>query len=72
MYSRLVRTYISSMITVIKWLELVLMEDSTVFRLGWTFYMVVQLSLTPEIKVLFLLFDRSLSIFSMTSLNQHL
>ena len=34
--------------------------------------MVVQLNLTPEIEVFYILFDRSLSIFSMTFLRQHL
>ena len=35
-------------------------------------YRVVQLNFTPEIEVVFMLFDRSLPIFSMTSLNQHM
>ena len=33
-------------------------------------YRVVQLNLTPEIKVSYMLFDRSLSIFTVTSLKQ--
>ena len=33
-----------------------------------THYRVVQLNLTPEIEVFYVLFDRSLSIFSMISL----
>ena len=35
-------------------------------------YSVVQLNFTPEIKVFYMLYDRSLWIFSMTSLKQHL
>ena len=37
-----------------------------------TTYKVVQLNLTPEIEVFDMLFDRSLSIFSMTFLKQHM
>ena len=33
---------------------------------------VVELNFTPEIEVFYMLFDRSLSIFSMTSLKQHI
>ena len=33
---------------------------------------VVQLNFTPEIEVFYILFDRSLSISSMTSLKQHM
>ena len=35
-------------------------------------YRVVQLSPTPEIKVSYMLFERSLSIFSMKSIKQHI
>ena len=35
-------------------------------------YRVVQLSFTPEIEVFYMLFKRSLSIYSMTSLKQHM
>ena len=35
-------------------------------------YKVVQLNLTPEIEVFYMLFDRSLSIFSITSLKHHM
>ena len=35
-------------------------------------YRVVKLNLTPEIEILYMLFDRSLSIFSMTLLKQHM
>ena len=35
-------------------------------------YRVVQLTFTPEIKVFHMLFEISLSIFSMTSLKQHI
>ena len=34
-------------------------------------YMVVQLNLTPEILKYYMVFERSISIFSMTSLKQH-
>ena len=34
-------------------------------------YRVVQLNFTPEIEVFYMLFERSLSIFNMTSLKQH-
>ena len=37
-----------------------------------TVYRVVQLSFTPEIEVFYMMFDRSLSIFSMTPLKQHM
>ena len=40
------------------------MENKTVYR-------VVQLNLTPETEVSYVLFDKSLSIFSMTSLKHH-
>ena len=35
-------------------------------------YKVVQLNFTPEIEVFYMLFERDLSIFSMTSLEQHI
>ena len=35
-------------------------------------YRVVQLNFTTEVKVIYMLFNRSLSIFSMTSLNLHI
>ena len=38
--------------------------------LNRSLYRVVQLNFTPEIEVFYVLFDRSLSIFSMTSLKQ--
>ena len=38
---------------------------------NYRMYRVVQLNFTPETEVPYMLFDRSLSIFSMTSLKQH-
>ena len=35
-------------------------------------YRVVQLNFTTEVEVIYMLFNRSLSIFSMTSLNLHI
>ena len=35
-------------------------------------YRVVQLNFTPEIEVFYMMFERPLSIFSMTSLKQHI
>ena len=35
-------------------------------------YRVVQLNFTPEIELFYMLFERSLSIFSMTYLKQHI
>ena len=37
-----------------------------------TIYRLVQLNLTPEIQVFHMLFDRSLTPFSMSSLKQHM
>ena len=34
--------------------------------------MVVELNLTPEIEVFYMMFERTLSIFIMTSLKQHM
>ena len=37
-----------------------------------TLYRVVQLNFSPEIEVFYMLFERSLSLFSMTPLKQHI
>ena len=44
---------------------------SRIIKFSVKHYSVVQLSLTPEIEVFDMLFDRSLTIFSMTSFKQH-
>ena len=62
------------------------METGKKFNHGFTFgwqceinnfklsnvYRVVQLNFTPEIKVFYMLLERDLSIFIMTSLKQHI
>ena len=40
--------------------------------LSQSYYRVVQLNLTPEIELFYMLFQRYLSIFSVTSLKQHM
>ena len=53
------------------------MDDDAIYpvalclALPLSLYRVVQLNFTPEIKVFDIQFDRSHSIFSMTSLKQH-
>ena len=52
------------------------MDDDAIYpvalglALPLSLYRVVQLNFTPEIKVFYMLIDRSFSIFSMTSLKQ--
>ena len=46
-------------------------QDGSGIQSGTYMYR-VQLELTPEIEVFYMLFDRSLSIFSMISLKQHI
>merc|ERR1712037_472201 len=47
--------------------------DRVVGNATWkAMYRMVQQNFTPEIEVFYMLFDRSLSIFSMTSLKQHM